>query len=96
MASAGLPEATVDAVTHQLLSTTMEDLFRAGATQSITGPIVRGDTSTVAAHIDALRRTHPKDIEVYRILALTVVELARERGDLDSETLARFEKLLRE
>lgn len=96
LSSAGLPQDTADAVAHQLLSTTMEDLFRAGASQSITGPVVRGDTSTVAAHIDALRRTHPNDVEVYRILALTVVELARERGDLDSETLARFEDLLGE
>jgi predicted short-subunit dehydrogenase-like oxidoreductase (DUF2520 family) len=92
---AGLPEATASAVTHQLLSTTMEDLFRTGARQSITGPVVRGDTRTIEAHLAALRAAYPADIEVYRVLARTVLELAQERGDLAPATLARFDDLLR-
>jgi len=91
---AGLPERTAAAVTHQLLNSTMEDLFRSGAKKSITGPVVRGDTSTIAAHLEALRSTHPEDVEVYQVLARTVLELAQERGDLDEETLQRFEDLL--
>ena len=91
---AGLPEKTAAAVTHQLLNSTMEDLFRSGAKQSITGPVVRGDTSTIEAHIEAIRSTHPEDVEVYRVLARTVLELAQERGDLDEETWQRFEDLL--
>jgi len=91
---AGLPEKTAAAVTHQLLNSTMEDLFRSGAKQSITGPVVRGDTSTIEAHIEAIRSTHPEDVEVYRVLARTVLELAQERGDIDEETWRRFEDLL--
>jgi predicted short-subunit dehydrogenase-like oxidoreductase (DUF2520 family) len=92
--NAGLPEETARVVTHQLLHSTMNDLFRSSARQSITGPIVRGDTSTIAAHLDAIGRTHPDDVEVYRVLARTVLELAQERGDLDEQTLARFAALL--
>jgi predicted short-subunit dehydrogenase-like oxidoreductase (DUF2520 family) len=91
---AGLPAATSAAVTHQLLQSTLADLFRSGARQSITGPMVRGDTRTIEAHLAALRATHPRDIEVYRVLARTVLDLARERGDLDDTTLQRFETLL--
>lgn len=91
---AGLPADTAAAVTHQLLHSTMEDLFRSGARQSITGPVVRGDTRTVAAHLESLRASHPRDVEVYRVLARTVLDLARERGDLDAATLRRFEALL--
>lgn len=92
---AGLPEETATAVTHQLLQSTMVDLFRSGAKQSITGPVVRGDTSTIEAHIEAIRVNHPDDLDVYRILAYTVLELAQERGDLDEATLSCFEGLLR-
>jgi predicted short-subunit dehydrogenase-like oxidoreductase (DUF2520 family) len=92
---AGLPAETAAAVTHQLLQSTMEDLFRSGARQSITGPVVRGDTRTVEAHLQALGSTHPEDVEVYRVLARTVLELAQERGDLDENTLRRFEALFR-
>ena len=91
---AGLPEQTAAAVTHQLLNSTMEDLFNSGAKKSITGPMVRGDTSTIEAHIEAIRSTHPEDVEVYRVLARTVLELAQERGDLDEETWQHFEDLL--
>ncbi len=91
---AGLPEETARTVTHQLLQSTMEDLFRSGARQSITGPVVRGDTSTIAAHIEAIRASHPDDVEIYRVLARTVLELAQERGDLDETTLDRFKELL--
>ena len=91
---AGLPEETAAAVTHQLLQSTMVDLFRSGAKQSITGPVVRGDTRTIEAHIEAIRANHPDDLDVYRILAYTVLELAQERGDLDEATLGRFETLL--
>jgi predicted short-subunit dehydrogenase-like oxidoreductase (DUF2520 family) len=96
LATAGLPATTAAAVTHQLLASTMDDLFRSGARQSITGPVVRGDTRTIEAHLQALRATHPDDLDVYRILARTVLELAEERGDLDAETLARFDSLLEE
>jgi len=93
---AGLPEQTAATVTHQLLATTMEDLFRSGARQSITGPVVRGDTSTVEAHIAALRAVYPADVDVYRVLARTVLELAQERGNLEPSVLARFDALLRD
>jgi predicted short-subunit dehydrogenase-like oxidoreductase (DUF2520 family) len=92
---AGLGEETAAAITHQLLQSTMEDLFRSGAKQSITGPVVRGDTSTISAHLEAVRSTHPEDVDVYRVLARTVLELAQERGDLDENTLLRFEALLK-
>jgi predicted short-subunit dehydrogenase-like oxidoreductase (DUF2520 family) len=91
---AGLPAGTSATVTHQLLRSTMADLFRSGARQSITGPVVRGDTRTIEAHLASLRESHPDDVAVYRVLARTVLDLARERGDLDEATLGRFEALL--
>jgi predicted short-subunit dehydrogenase-like oxidoreductase (DUF2520 family) len=91
---AGLPASTSAAVTHQLLASTVDDLARAGARHSITGPVVRGDTRTIEAHLRALQAAYPSDTEVYRVLARTVLELAQERGDLDAATLRRFEQLL--
>jgi predicted short-subunit dehydrogenase-like oxidoreductase (DUF2520 family) len=91
---AGLAPHTAATVTHKLLQSTMDDLFRSGARQSITGPVVRGDTRTVEAHLAALQASHPADTELYRVLARTVVELAQERGDLGPEILARFQALL--
>jgi predicted short-subunit dehydrogenase-like oxidoreductase (DUF2520 family) len=81
-------------VTNELLNSTVEDLFRSGARQSITGPVVRGDTRTIEAHLEAVRSTHPGDLDIYRILARTVFDLALNRGDLDEPTRKRFRDLL--
>lgn len=94
LVSAGLDPEMAVTVTQKLLSSTLEDVSRSGARQSITGPVVRGDSSTIEAHLKALATGHPEDVDVYRVLARTVLELARERGDLNAETLARFEALL--
>jgi len=92
--SAGLEHEMAAALSHKLLAITMDDLARTGAMHSITGPIVRGDTSTVEAHIQALEHGHSGDVEIYRVLARTVLELAMERGDLDEAALKRFRSLL--
>jgi predicted short-subunit dehydrogenase-like oxidoreductase (DUF2520 family) len=90
----GLTEEMAADVTQKLLASTLEDVSRSGARQTITGPVVRGDTRTIEAHLAALQNAYPQDLDVYRVLARTVLELARERGDLDDPTLQRFESLL--
>ncbi|HKJ17311.1 MAG TPA: DUF2520 domain-containing protein [Xanthomonadales bacterium] len=91
---AGLEPEVAAQASHSLLSITAADLNREGARQSITGPVVRGDTSTVEAHLGALQSLGAHDTDVYRILALTVLDLANERGNLDDQTLRRFDELL--
>ena len=90
----GLTEEMAADVTQKLLASTLEDVSRSGAKQTITGPVVRGDTRTIEAHLEALQSAYPQDLDVYRVLARTVLELARERGDLEDVTLQRFESLL--
>ena len=92
--AAGLDSKTAAMASHSLLSITTEDVFREGARHSITGPVVRGDTSTVEAHLHALAHMGHHDSEVYRVLARTVLDLAVERGDLNDDVRARFEALL--
>ncbi len=91
---AGVPQEIAADLVQTLLSITVDDIARSGAKHSITGPIVRGDTSTVEAHLRALEEGHPADVDVYRVLARTIFELALERGDLDEASLKRLDFLL--
>jgi predicted short-subunit dehydrogenase-like oxidoreductase (DUF2520 family) len=91
---AGIPHQMAASVAQKLLAITVEDIARSGAKHSITGPIVRGDTSTVEAHLKALEDGPSADIDIYRVLARTVFDLAMNRGDLDEATLERFNILL--
>lgn len=90
---AGLDKDAAAHASHSLLSITVEDVFRDGARHSITGPVVRGDTSTIEAHLSALQHAGRHDVDTYRVLARTVLDLANERGDLDDEVLEQFNKL---
>jgi predicted short-subunit dehydrogenase-like oxidoreductase (DUF2520 family) len=92
--NAGIPHPMAVAVAQKLLAITVEDIARSGAKHSITGPIVRGDTSTVEVHLKALEDGPATDVEIYRVLARTVFELAMDRGDLDEATLKCFATLL--
>ncbi len=92
--NAGIPHQMATTLAQKLLAITVEDIARSGAKHSITGPIVRGDTSTVEAHLKALEDKLSADVDIYRVLARTVFELAMDRGDLDETTLERFKFLL--
>jgi len=59
---------------------------------AITGPIARGDSATVASHLQAISADVPSVAETYRLLALAT--LAPLRPQLDDETLAVLGSLL--
>jgi hypothetical protein len=48
----------------------------AGVTKALTGPIRRGDVETVRRHMEALGA----DGDLYRMLGLVAVEIAKEAG----------------
>lgn len=68
-----------------LMQQTLDNLLREGTERALTGPIRRGDAGTVAAHLAAL---DGETREVYRVLGLAAVSLARRAG-LDATAAAR-------
>ena len=63
-----------------LLRATLENILRQGPAAALTGPIERGDTETVAAHLRALS-TAPEQIQhLYRAAGLEVLQMALDRG----------------
>jgi predicted short-subunit dehydrogenase-like oxidoreductase (DUF2520 family) len=60
-----------------LVRGSLENLSRSGPVDAITGPIVRGDDTTVAAHLEALAAKLPGRVSLYRELARLNVELAQ-------------------
>jgi predicted short-subunit dehydrogenase-like oxidoreductase (DUF2520 family) len=66
------------------------DNLEHGPVAALTGPIRRGDLRTVEAHLSALASN---DRELYRLLGLAALQLARE-GGLDPATADRIEAAL--
>lgn len=76
-----------------LVRSTIANLDQYGTEQGLTGPIVRGDLSTVTAHLTALQQK-PKQLELYRLLADRTLDLAKRSGRLKSTQYASIRNLL--
>ena len=77
-----------------LLRTTLENILKQGPLAALTGPIERGDSETVAAHLRALG-TAPEQIQhLYRAAGLEVLQMALARG-LAASPASSIERELR-
>lgn len=63
-----------------LATATLENIRRHGIPASLTGPVSRGDAGTISAHLEALSRSVPETVPVYRALTLASLTLAAQRG----------------
>ncbi|MFZ4826995.1 MAG: Rossmann-like and DUF2520 domain-containing protein [Phototrophicaceae bacterium] len=70
-----------------LLDATVQNILQYGATDALTGPLVRGDVNVVEAHLERLPTPTLK--ELYRLLALETFPLLIERGT-DTTLLAHI------
>ena len=76
-----------------LLRATVENMARLGPDQALTGPIVRGDAGTVAAHLRALP---PHQLEMYVANARRTLARAVASGRLDEAAAASVADALEE
>jgi predicted short-subunit dehydrogenase-like oxidoreductase (DUF2520 family) len=84
-----------------LLRSTVANLEQLGLPQSLTGPIARGDTGTVRAHLGYLvgqKEQHPEEAalldEIYRTLGLLSIPIAIDKGRLEAEQVVALKRLL--
>ncbi|MBC7644236.1 MAG: DUF2520 domain-containing protein [Thermoleophilia bacterium] len=82
-AIAQIPEGVARAAFAQLARTAIDRVEHDGAGAALTGPIVRGDTQTVVAHLAALDQLDMWHAQTYRNMAAATVHLAMSSGRLD-------------
>lgn len=91
---AGLSRRTALAVMQPMVRETVEAVFTLGTTQSLTGPVARGDHATIAKQLDALRRWDPHIASLYRQLGTIALDLSRAQATADEAALAILQHLL--
>jgi predicted short-subunit dehydrogenase-like oxidoreductase (DUF2520 family) len=77
-----------------LAKTSLDNTLRQGPVAALTGPIERGDVSTISTHLAALQGITGPIPLLYRAAGLQTLELARLKG-LFAERAAATERLLR-
>jgi len=87
-ACAGLPADAARAALLPLSRGTLDNLAASAPAQALTGPLVRGDASSLAAHVAALG-ADPALRELYRALARALLELPLPLDSAEREAIVR-------
>jgi predicted short-subunit dehydrogenase-like oxidoreductase (DUF2520 family) len=87
LAAAGAPDP--NRMLAPLLSAALDNALRLGD-QGLTGPVVRGDDGTVAAHVRAIDATDPRARTAYLALARLTADRAMAAGLLRTEDAERL------
>ncbi len=70
---------------------TINNIARVGPAAALTGPVSRGDGTTLEGHLEVLKEVGGLELEIYRRLGLYTVKVALEKGSISAgqgETLA--------
>jgi predicted short-subunit dehydrogenase-like oxidoreductase (DUF2520 family) len=91
---AGLDESGSLAIYGRLIEQTLGNARALGIRQALTGPITRGDTGTLTAHLAALRAHAPDVIPLYLAAAEREIALAESRGSLTPDAAEQLRSSL--
>jgi predicted short-subunit dehydrogenase-like oxidoreductase (DUF2520 family) len=93
LVTAGVPQEQALPTLIPLLSSVVENLKQVGLPGALTGPVERGDVSSVEQHLRTLEARAPELLELYRLVGRDVLRLAREKSNLAPDTVKRLEAL---
>jgi len=88
----GMPEGSSLQAVTSLMGGALANMRQALPDDALTGPVMRGDTETIARHLRALA-PHADTREVYRALSVAAVKIAQRRGT-DPKKLAALTGML--
>ncbi len=77
-----------------LVSGTINNISVKGTIDALTGPIARGDYSTVERHIKEISKTNNDLLSTYRLMGLRTAQHLRETSMLDDEILEKINQAL--
>jgi len=83
---AGLPHTQAMEVLHEIVIGTIENVFKLGPVQALTGPISRGEVEVVSRELEALSQWQPDISDAYKAVGVLAVEMAvAQNGATDSD-----------
>jgi predicted short-subunit dehydrogenase-like oxidoreductase (DUF2520 family) len=94
--SAGIAPALATAMLKPLVRQTADNVFARDCEHALTGPIARGDWTTVAEHLRAIDQHLPVLLPLYRVLGTVTLAIAERRGDMKASTRDHLRQLLNE
>lgn len=79
-----------------LVKGTIKNISQVGPSQALTGPVARGDGSTLEGHLKVLKDVGEQELDLYSRLGLYTVRVALEKGSINAEQAKNLDDILRE
>lgn len=76
-----------------LVEGTLANLRKMSTEKALTGPIARGDLSTLKGHMEAILEKRPERSALYRALGEATLALAEKSGNLDEKRIQEMKRL---
>ncbi len=94
LAECGIEQEHATQLLLPLVQASLDNVAQFGPQQGLTGPIVRGDTGTVDAHLVHLRKSAPHLLPLYQVLGCQTIELAQAASRLPQSQGDKLRQLL--
>ncbi len=91
----GVPPKEATESLLPLLKGTMNNIENIGLPDCLTGPIARGDLSTISKHLNALKSKNPSLFATYKDLGLQTISVALAKGKIDTDRAEELKALLK-
>ena len=93
--SIGLSQKDAHRAYLPLVQGSLKNIERQGCANALTGPIARGDSGTIAKHIQAIDDHLPQHANLYADMGNITLELARQKGSISSSQERIIRKILK-
>jgi predicted short-subunit dehydrogenase-like oxidoreductase (DUF2520 family) len=71
----------------------LENIKEMGSVKALTGPVSRGDITTVVNHLRAIEKNLPELLPVYLALGERIIEIAQQQNPENADRLRNIEEL---
>jgi predicted short-subunit dehydrogenase-like oxidoreductase (DUF2520 family) len=89
----GIPEEIAVQALMPLINGTINNINNVGIPEALTGPVARGDITTITKHQDRLIEMAPEFSKLYNLLGFYTAFIAEEKGTIDEKTREEFQKI---
>jgi len=91
---AGISDEVALEILKPLIQGTLNNIEKQGITNSLTGPISRGDLHTIHKHIMNISKGMPDCLDLYRTLGHYTIRIARAQRNISDETILNLQDVL--
>ncbi len=91
--STGIPRQIASRALLPLINGTVNNIENIGIPKALTGPISRGDLSTILKHLDCLQEMAPELMKLYSWLGFYTAQIAVEKGTINQQSMEEFQQV---